>query len=166
MSGKRIKATGDRRGFAIVELLVVLVVLGIVANIAIPVFLHAQLKARATKIVTDFKYVESVVTTYYSQSGVWPRDRAPGVVPPELAAAIGGRLDWGQKGRRSMAIQYEWDNWINKNGNPLKPKTGVAVGFSVRTRDREMLAMIRNVWDRESYATRDRVTFIIEPVAR
>lgn len=156
----------NERGFAMVELLAILVILGIVANIAIPVYMHAQLKAKATKIVTDFKYVESVVTTYYSQSGVWPRDRPAGVIPPELAREIGDRLDWGIKGRRSMAIQYEWDNWLNRKGLPRKPRTGVAVGFSVRTRDREMLSMIQEVWDRDSFSTRDRVTFIIEPVVR
>ena len=65
-----------------------------------------------------------------------------------------------------MAIQYDWDHWINRKGKARKPRTGVAVGFSVRTRDREMLAMIKEVWDRETYSTRDRVTFIIEPVVR
>jgi hypothetical protein len=65
-----------------------------------------------------------------------------------------------------MVIQYEWDNWINRKGLPRKPRTGVAIGFSVRTRDREMLAMIKNVWEGKSYSTRDGLTFIIEPVVR
>ncbi len=157
---------GNQIGFAILELLVVLVIIGIVANIAIPIFMHAQLKARATKIVTDFKLVETAVTNYYTNNGTWPRDRVPGREPPELASYIDGKLDWGEKGRRSMAIQYDWDNWINKNGEPRKPKTGVVIGFSVRTRDQALLAMIRQVWDREAYSTKDRVTFIIEPVIR
>jgi hypothetical protein len=65
-----------------------------------------------------------------------------------------------------MAIQYDWDNWLNRKGLPRKPRTGVAIGFSVRTRDRELLAMIKDVWDRDAYSTRDRVTFIIEPAFR
>ena len=150
-------------GFSIIELLIATVILGILANITIYTYLDALLKAKATKIVTDFKFVEAAVTRYSSQSNDWPRDGSLGREPPELTPYLEGKIDWGRRDRRSQAIQYEWENWLRPNGQPRRAKTGVAIGFSVRTLDDKMLAKIQEIWDRPVYTTRDRLTFIIVP---
>ena len=111
--------------------------------------------------------MEAAVTRYYTQNDSWPRDRPPGREPPELGPYLEGKLNWGRRrGRRGFDIQYEWENWLRKNGRPRRPRTGVAIGFSVRTKNDQMLAMIQKVWGRPVYTTRTRLTFVIVPAGR
>jgi prepilin-type N-terminal cleavage/methylation domain-containing protein len=59
------------RGFSLVEMLVVVAIIGILANIAYPVFAGQIRKARATAIVEDFLNVQRAAST---ASTPWPRE--------------------------------------------------------------------------------------------
>jgi prepilin-type N-terminal cleavage/methylation domain-containing protein len=63
-----IKKSGQR-GFTIVELLIVIVVIGILAALVIVTFSGIQQKARDTKRQTDIKALRSQLEAYYAQSG-------------------------------------------------------------------------------------------------
>lgn len=61
----------NKKGFTLVELVVVIAILGILAGIAIPRFMDATASARGAKIIADMRTIESAETMYYAQNGAY-----------------------------------------------------------------------------------------------
>ena len=61
----------NKKGFTLVELVVVIAILGILAGIAIPRFMDATATARGAKIVADMRTIESSESMYYAQKGTY-----------------------------------------------------------------------------------------------
>ena len=62
----------NKKGFTIVELLIVIVVIGILATLVIVTFTGIQQKARNSQRQTDINAVDSHVEAYYAQTGNYP----------------------------------------------------------------------------------------------
>ncbi|MBL8159040.1 prepilin-type N-terminal cleavage/methylation domain-containing protein [Candidatus Saccharibacteria bacterium] len=63
-----------RSGFTIVELLIVIVVLGILAVVAITSFSGAQDRARTASVESDLRNARSKLAAAYAENGVYPTD--------------------------------------------------------------------------------------------
>ena len=61
-----------RRGFTLIELVVVIAILGILAGLAIPRFLDATATARGSRIVADMRTVDSAIVIYNAKTGKLP----------------------------------------------------------------------------------------------
>jgi len=62
----------NNKGFTIVELLIVIVVIGILAALVITTFTGIQQRARNTERQTDIKALHSQVEAYYAQNSRYP----------------------------------------------------------------------------------------------
>jgi prepilin-type N-terminal cleavage/methylation domain-containing protein len=60
------------KGFTIVELLIVIVVIGILATLVIVTFTGIQQKGRNTQRQTDIKAVQGYVESFYAEYGFYP----------------------------------------------------------------------------------------------
>ncbi len=60
------------RGFTIVELLIVIVVIGILAAIVIVAYTGIQTSAKVTRVYSDMASVNKQVLAYYAQNGSYP----------------------------------------------------------------------------------------------
>jgi prepilin-type N-terminal cleavage/methylation domain-containing protein len=63
-----------KKGFTLIELLIVVAIIGILAAIAVPNFLNAQMKAKISRVKADFKAVSTGFAMYQLDNNVYPPD--------------------------------------------------------------------------------------------
>ena len=66
------KLYSSKKGFTLIELVVVIAILGILAGIAIPRFMDATATARGAKIVADMRTIDSAIMMYQAKTGNMP----------------------------------------------------------------------------------------------
>lgn len=94
------------RGFTLVELVAVIVVLGVLAGVAVPKYLDFSSRARVSRIAEDLGILHRSLWAYNRDTGLWPPDTTVwGQELPELQPyfmmnpfanrnALGGQYDW------------------------------------------------------------------------
>lgn len=62
----------DRSGFTLIELLIVVAIIGILAAIAVPNFINAQLKAKVTRAYSDMGALAMALDMYFLDNNKFP----------------------------------------------------------------------------------------------
>jgi prepilin-type N-terminal cleavage/methylation domain-containing protein len=95
-----------RSAFTLIEIIIVVVVIGILAAVAAPKFLGAQVDTELASTAEDLRAIENAVSMYFAKHGSYPRDvnrsQAVSVLAPyfkaenpfEKLAPIGGVYDY------------------------------------------------------------------------
>ena len=108
------KRCRSAKGFTLVEVVVVVMILGILAGVAAPTFLGVAAESEAASVLTTVTTIMDAAQRYSAEHGSLPPDGTRGVAPPELAdyldtsvfdttTAMGGLLKWEGPGT-SQAI--------------------------------------------------------------
>lgn len=63
-----------RKGFTLIELLIVVAIIGILAAIAVPNFLNAQVRAKISRNYSDFRALSTASSMYRLDHNEYPRD--------------------------------------------------------------------------------------------
>ncbi|MDX9754727.1 MAG: prepilin-type N-terminal cleavage/methylation domain-containing protein [bacterium] len=64
-------------GFTLIELLIVVAIIGILAAIAVPNFMNAQIRAKLARIESDHRALATALSMYRLDNGRSPRDNFP-----------------------------------------------------------------------------------------
>lgn len=101
----------SRRAFTLVEIMVVVVIIGLLAAIALPGFARVRRRAQASRYANDFKQFAAAFQRYNLEHGGWPpAQSSPGAPTVEMtgylpaswsdASPMGGGYTWsGDTGR-------------------------------------------------------------------
>ncbi|QYY37472.1 prepilin-type N-terminal cleavage/methylation domain-containing protein [Ruficoccus sp. ZRK36] len=106
----RTKSAGTRRkrpGFTLVEIMVVVIIVGLLAAIAVPNIRNARIRSQNSFIMNGFRQFKSAFTIYNMEHGTWPSDVNEGILPDEMEGylksydfeaelPVGGQWDWEQ----------------------------------------------------------------------
>lgn len=94
------------KGFTLVEIMIVVVIIGLLAALAIPAFQRVRRRSQNSTVVNGFRVFSQTFETYATQNGAWPANVGPGMVPPGISSAdfkvsvwqavtpIGGEWNW------------------------------------------------------------------------
>src|SRR5438105_7648778 len=61
-------AFSNRKGFTLVEIMIVVAIIALLAAIAVPGFLRARKRSQATRILNDLRMIDSAVDQYAIES--------------------------------------------------------------------------------------------------
>lgn len=104
-------------GFTLVEIMVVIVIIGLLAALAIPTVRRTQLASRTTRMVNDFRVFAQAFEIYNTQHGGWPDSADPGAIPT-LPVSIADTLkaaSW--QGPTAIGGQWQWENNLASSGD-------------------------------------------------
>lgn len=114
-----------RKGFTVVELLVVVIVIGILASITIVAYNGAQDRAEYARAKTDMKHINDALIIYKSQNGTYPSTGGAwtyqyniGSATPNstfLAALVPTYLDKMPIGKANTS--YYWYSYFYRSDN-------------------------------------------------
>lgn len=74
--------------FTLVEIMIVVVIIGLLAAIAIPAFQKVRLRSQASRMANDFKQFEAAFQRFALESGSWPTFTGLGLVPTGMSGYL------------------------------------------------------------------------------
>ncbi len=105
-----------RAGFTIVELLTVMIVLGLLAGIAILKYIDLRHRARTAQVTGDLRAVRIAAYGAMYDTGVWPAEAGPGVVPAGLVPYLPANFSFVRP-----EYTLDWENFVPPNGGSVSP---------------------------------------------
>jgi len=69
---------GDKKGFTLIELMVVVVIVGVLAAVAVPMYTRTIKNSRTTEATARLSAIMKAAKLYYLQHGSWPRKNSLG----------------------------------------------------------------------------------------
>jgi type II secretory pathway pseudopilin PulG len=105
-------------GYSVIELLLVVVIIGDLALIAVPFFMRARKAAQDSQFLNDLRTCVSAVELFATENTRYPPEVGPTVLPTGLGIYL-NKLRWDQA--NSLNGQWDWDYRAN----------GVIAGVSV-----------------------------------
>jgi type II secretory pathway pseudopilin PulG len=102
--------------FPRVEIMVVVVIIGLLAALAIPAFQRVQRSSQNARVINDFRIFSQAFEIYNSQNGAWPNNAGPGVVPILPVPMAGDFKTAAWQAITVVGGRWNWDNNMSSGG--------------------------------------------------
>jgi prepilin-type N-terminal cleavage/methylation domain-containing protein len=97
-------------GYSVIELLIVVVIIGDLALIAVPFFMRARKAAQDSQFLNDLRTAVSAVELYAAENTRYPPEANQSVVPDGLSIYL-SKLRWSDA--NSLNGSWDWDYQAN-----------------------------------------------------
>jgi type II secretion system protein G len=89
MTGNRLENRRGKPGFTLLEIMIVVGIVGLLAAIAVPSYLYARRRARATTMADELRALCEAFELYNLENGRWPTPSAgPGDFPAGMSTYV------------------------------------------------------------------------------
>jgi prepilin-type N-terminal cleavage/methylation domain-containing protein len=112
-----------RHGFTIIELMVVMMVMGILASLAVLKYVDLRHRARAAQVAADLESVRLAAYGAWYEHNTWPSEAGPGQVPADLVPYLPQNFSFTRP-----EYTLDWENFVPPGGGP---STGMQLGVVV-----------------------------------
>ena len=99
---ERVRRVRAERGFSLIELAVVVLIIAVLIAVAIPVFLGARTRAQDTEAMTSLGYAVGAERGYYADAGVYTTD--PAALRREIQQAVTFVTGTPAEGGKEVAV--------------------------------------------------------------
>jgi len=96
----------NKKGFSLMELIIVIVIMGILVGAMLPMFANNTTRARTAKVQSEEEAIRTAVLMYHADTGSWP---ATGTTGAGLMTAPTGVSNWAGP----YMDQWKNDPWNN-----------------------------------------------------
>jgi prepilin-type N-terminal cleavage/methylation domain-containing protein len=116
-----------RGGFTIIELLMVMIVIGLLAGIALLKYIDLRHRAHAAQLAADLESVRLAAYGAWYEHNTWPSEAGPGQVPVDLAPYLPTNFSFAKP-----EYTLDWENFVPPGGGP---SGGMQLGVVVTSSD-------------------------------
>jgi len=103
--------SANRRGFTLIELITVMVVIGVLSSIAVLRYIDLQNDALAAKVGAEMQQIRVAAIAYYADHESFPPDGTSGIRPPEFNDLLSASVEFTTPAYRLQ--------WMNPGGMPI-----------------------------------------------
>jgi prepilin-type N-terminal cleavage/methylation domain-containing protein len=104
------------RGFSLLELVFVVIVIAIIVAVAAPRLSNAAQRSRNTSVLATFGTIENAAEMYRAVNGKLPHDYGPGSTHAAFASYVDTSIFLKPT---LLGGQWDWNNVVNSSGAPV-----------------------------------------------
>jgi len=147
-----------RRGWTMIELLMVLTILGILANLAVSGLHRTRRRAEAAHVIADIHAIEIAAHSHHAERGVFPPSDQWGTVPATMTPMLPNGFAF-----RYGATLYRWHRYALPEGLPLFPGQTTLLAVEVQAENPELASLMRSLYKgRLAFGSATNVFFVLE----
>ena len=102
-----------RDGFTIIELMMVMIVIGLLAGLAVLKYVDLRHRARAAQVAADLETVRLAAYGAWYEHNAWPSETGAGQVPADLAPYLPTNFSFAKP-----EYTLDWENFVPPGGGP------------------------------------------------
>ncbi len=149
---------GGRGGWTMIELLMVLVILGILVNIAVPALRLIRRRAEAAHVIGDIRVIHIAAQSHHADRGTFPETENFGVVPTTMIPMLPEGFEF-----RYGDVLYRWHRYALPDGLPAFPGQTMLLAIEVHTPSPELAATIRGLYKgRLTFGSATNIFFVLD----
>ncbi len=111
------------KAYTLMEIMVVVVIIGLLASIALPAFKRILLKTHATTVVNNMRQFSSSFEQYSMEHGYWPADADENEMPVGMETEIKAQI-WHQGVPGGHLYEWDFDQLNIIAAISIRPKDG------------------------------------------